>query len=678
MTSAEEAAERAAQLREEIDRHNYLYYIQDSPEISDAEFDALMRELQELEEEFPELATPDSPTQRVGAPPSEAFAPVRHRSPMLSLDNVFGEEELQAFIKRVERQVGETDYVVELKIDGAGIALTYENGSFAYGATRGDGVTGEDVTSNLRTIRTLPLRLRTQGAPAVLEVRGEVFMPKRSFLELNRRREEEGKPLFANPRNAAAGSLRQLDPAVTAQRNLDILLYELGYLEGERPATHEEFLRRMEEWGLHVNEKRIVTARVDEITEFCRGWIERREELPYEVDGAVVKVNDLALRERLGSTSKAPRWAVAYKFPAEEKTTLLKDITVNVGRTGALTPTALLEPVFVGGSTVQRATLHNADEVKRKGLLIGDTVLVHKAGDVIPEIIKPIREKRTGKEREWHMPDHCPICGSSVFRPEGEAVTRCVNIDCPARLFESILHFASRGAMDIDGLGPAITSEMMRKGYVRTVADIYAVTDEQLYNLANFKDKSVANMRRSIEASKQRPLSRLLFALGIRHVGSHVADVLARRFGTMDALAAASMEELRDTEEIGPILAESIYAFFHEPRNLELIEELRKAGVNMSEGRREGGPLEGMSIVVTGRLEGFSREQAERAIEERGGRAASSVSGKTDYVVVGEGPGSKYDRARELGVKTINEMEFRALLGLERSERGTDIEREDA
>ncbi len=666
MTSTEEAAERAKQLREEIDRHNYLYYIQDSPEISDAEFDTMMRELQELEQEYPVLATPDSPTQRVGAPPSEAFAPVAHRSRMLSLDNVFDEEELSAFLTRVRKQVGDIAYMVELKIDGAGIALTYENGVFSYGATRGDGVTGEDVTANLRTIRTLPLRLRGDNAPALLEVRGEAFMPKRSFVELNRRREEEEKPLFANPRNAAAGSLRQLDPAVTARRNLDVLLYELGYLEGERPGEHHRFLEMMEEWGFHVNDKRILATRIEEIMDFCRGWIERRDDLPYEVDGAVIKVDDLELRERLGYTSKAPRWAVAYKFPAEEKTTRLKNITINVGRTGALTPTAELEPVFVGGSTVSRATLHNADEVKRKGVLIGDIVLVHKAGDVIPEIIKPIMEKRTGGEWEWHMPDHCPVCGSSVFRPEGEAVTRCVNIDCPARLFESILHFASRGAMDIDGLGPAITSEMMRKGYVHnTVADIYFVTDEQLYTLTNFKDKSVANMRRSIEASKQRPLSRLLFALGIRHVGSHVADVLAQKFGHMDTLAAVTEEELHETEEIGPILAQSIHAFFKESRNLELIEELKKAGVNMEEERRAGGLLEGLSLVVTGRLEGFSREQAEKAIEERGGRAATSVSSRTDYVVVGEDPGGKYDRARELGVKIINESEFRELLALD-------------
>lgn len=663
MTSKKEAAERAKQLRDEIDYHNYQYYLLDSPEISDAEFDAMMRELQEIEQEYPELATADSPTQRVGAPSSEAFAPIRHRSRMLSLDNVFDEDELRAFLARVHKQVGDIAYVVELKIDGAGIALTYENGLFAYGATRGDGVTGEDVTSNLRTIRTLPLRLRSHEPPALLEVRGEVFMPKRSFLELNSRREEEGKPLFANPRNAAAGSLRQLDPAVTAQRNLDVLLYELGYMEGETPSEHHRSLELMEGWGFHVNDKRIVATSIEEIMEFCQGWIERREELPYEVDGAVVKVDDLELRERLGYTSKAPRWAVAYKFPAEEKTTRLLDITINVGRTGALTPTAVLEPVFVGGSTVARATLHNVDEIKRKGVLIGDVVLVHKAGDVIPEIIKPMVEKRTGEEREWEMPDHCPVCGSTVFRPEGEAVTRCVNIDCPARLFESILHFASRGAMDIDGLGPAITSELMRKGFVRTVADIYFVTDEQLYALTNFKDKSVANMRRSIEASKQRPLSRLLFALGIRHVGSHVADVLAQRFGELDALAAVSEEELRETEEIGPIMAASIHAFFRESRNLELIEELRKAGVNMRESQRTGGPLEGLSIVVTGRLEGLSREQAERAIEERGGRAASSVSSRTDYVVAGEDPGGKYERARELGVKIINENEFRELLG---------------
>jgi DNA ligase (NAD+) len=583
---------------------------------------------------------------------------------MFGLDNVFSEEELEAFIRRAEKQVGPVDYITELKIDGAAIALTYLNGSFAYGATRGDGITGEDVTSNLRTIRTLPLRLLTAEPPAVLEVRGEVFMPKRSFAELNRQREEKGMPLFANPRNAAAGSLRQLDPAVTAKRNLDLLIYELGYVEGLVPQSHHALLEQLQEWGFNVNEKRLLAATAREIIDFCEYWIEHRAELPYEVDGAVVKVDDLAQRERLGYTSRSPRWAVAFKFPAEEKTTRLLDIRVNVGRTGAVTPYAVMEPVFVGGSTVSRATLHNEDEIRRKDLRIGDWVLLHKAGDVIPEIIKPIVERRTGEEREFVMPERCPVCGGLVFRPEGEAVARCVNVDCPAQLLESILHFASRGAMDIEGLGYAVANELMEKGYVKAVSDIYFLTDEQIGTLLNFREKSVSNLRGAIEESKQRTLSRLLFALGIRHVGGHVADVLARRFGSMERLQEASEEELRETPEVGPIIAASAHAFFREPRNRKLIEQLGRAGVKMEEERGEGGPLAGLTLVITGRLDTMSRQEAEQAVQDKGGRVASSVSSKTDMVVVGEDPGSKYDRARELGVKVIDEGEFREVLGL--------------
>lgn len=660
---AAEASKRAEQLRKDLNYHIYRYYVLDDPVIGDEEYDRMIRELMEIEERFPELVTPDSPTQRVGAPPDEAFMPVRHRVRMMSLDNVFDKEELEAFIRRVENLVGRTDYVCELKIDGAGIALTYEDGLFVQGATRGDGVIGEDVTTNLKTVRALPLRLMGDDIPAYLEIRGEVFMPKRSFLELNRKREEEEQPLFANPRNAAAGSLRQLDPSVTASRNLDLICYEIGYIEGISFRTHAQVLESIAGWGFRVSEHWRQVKDVREMEALCEEWVGKRDDLDYEVDGAVVKVNDLETRERLGFTSKAPRWAVAYKFPAEEKTTRLLDIRINVGRTGALTPTAILEPVFVGGSTVSRATLHNEDEVRRKDLKIGDMVLVHKAGDVIPEVIKPILDLRDGSEKDFVMPDSCPACGGKAYRPEGEVVARCVNVDCPARLFESILHFGSRGAMDIEGMGPATIKELMDKGYVRTVEDIYYLTADQLYNLTNFKDKAVANMLASIEKSKERPLSRLLFGLGIRHVGSHVAEVLAGRFLTMERLAGASLEELEDIQEVGPTIAESVKVFFEESRNLRLIERLRDAGVNMEEEAREGPrDLEGLTFVLTGGLDSITREEARQAIEARGGRVSSSVSRRTDYVVAGSDPGSKYDRARELGVSIVGEGEFLDLL----------------
>ncbi len=659
----ETARAKAASLRKELNYHGYRYYVLDDPVVSDEEYDDMMRELTAIEEEFPELVTPDSPTQRVGAPPAEAFQPVRHRARMMSLDNAFGEDELKAFIRRVENQVGETDYICELKVDGAGMALTYEDGVLVRGATRGDGVTGEDVTGNLKTIKALPLRLLHEVAVPYLEIRGEVFMPKASFMELNRQREELGQPPFANPRNAAAGSLRQLDPRVTASRNLDLICYEIGYMEGKEMRTQKEVLERISSWGFHVSEHWRTAADAAEIAEFCREWTARRDELAYEVDGAVVKVNRLDLRDRLGATSKAPRWAVAYKFPAEKKTTRLVDIVINVGRTGALTPTAVLEPVFVGGSTVSRATLHNEDEVRRKGIKIGDMVLVHKAGDVIPEVIKPITESRDGTERDFVMPRECPACGGGVYRPEGEVVARCINVDCPARLFESVLHFGSRGAMDIEGLGPATIRELMDKGLVNSVEDIYYLSEEQLYSLTGFKDKSVANMVESIARSRERPLSRLLFALGIRHVGSHVAEVLARRFPTMDRLAGTGEDELRKIAEVGPVIAESVKAFFAEPRNLKLIRRLGEAGVNMEEAAEEGPRnLDGLVFVLTGGLESMAREEARQAIEARGGRVSSSVSRKTDYVVAGSDPGSKYGKARELGVTIIAENDLLAML----------------
>lgn len=661
----EEAAERARELRDQLNSHGHRYYVLDSPVISDAEYDLLMRELEALEENFPELVTADSPTQRVGASPADAFRPVTHLARMMSLGNVFDGDELQAWLERVERQVQGADFVCELKIDGAGIALTYEDGVFVRGATRGDGTTGEDITANLRTIRSLPLRLRGGNIPSRLEVKGEAFMPRRSFEELNRRREDEGQPTFVNPRNAAAGSLRQLNPEITASRRLDMLIYELAFLSGgETPVTHHGVLEQLGLWGFPVNDKWVSARDRSDILAFCEGWIERRDDLPYEVDGAVIKVDDLALREQMGSTSKAPRWAVAYKFPAEEKVTRLIDIVIQVGRTGALTPTAELEPVFVGGSTVARATLHNEDEIKRKGLKIGDWVLVHKAGDVIPEIIMPIVDRRDGSEREFVMPDTCPDCQARAFRPEGEAVTRCTNVDCPARLFESILHYASRGAMDVDGLGPAIVDELMKKGYVQAISDLYLLKDEQLYDLTYFKDKAVANLKQAIDATRDRSLARLLFALGIRHVGGHVSEVLSRRFGSMQALAQATPEELAETPEIGPVIAASVRAFFDEPRNLQLVEELRRAGLRMEEERGEAGaqPLAGLTFVLTGGLDSMSREEARAAIEARGGKVTSSVSAKTSYVVVGADPGSKLAKARDLGVEILDESAFKTLL----------------
>jgi DNA ligase (NAD+) len=658
-----EAISRAESLRNDLNFHSYRYYVLDDPLIGDDAYDRMMRELQDIEEKFPQLITPDSPTQRVGATPDAAFQPIQHRARMMSLDNVFDQEELEAFIKRVENQVGEADYICELKIDGASIALTYENGVLVRGATRGDGITGEDVTGNLKTVKALPLRLLGKEALPYLEIKGEVFMPKGSFLKLNRHREEDGQPPFANPRNAAAGSLRQLDPHVTASRNLDLICYEISAIEGKTLQTHKEVLEQIEAWGFHVSEHWRPARDSGEIVEFCEEWIEKRDDLPYEVDGAVIKVNDLSLRDRLGATSKAPRWAVAYKFPAEEKTTRLLGIEINVGRTGALTPTAVLEPVFVGGSTVSRATLHNEDEVRRKGIKIGDTVLIHKAGDVIPEVIKPMLEMRDGTERDFVMPEACPACGSKVYHPEGEVVARCVNVDCPARLFESIIHFGSRGAMDIEGLGPATINELLEKGYIRTVEDIYYLGEDQLLTLSGFKDKAVSNLMKAIEDSKGRPLSRLLFALGIRHVGSHVSEVLARRFRTIEGLTEASIEELSDVDEVGPTIADSVKAFIAEPRNLQLIARLEEAGVNIVEEIEEGPRhLEGLTFVLTGALESMSREEAREAVEARGGRVSSSVSGKTDYVVAGSDPGSKYDKAMKLGVKIIAEKEFLDLL----------------
>ncbi len=660
----EQARERAQTLRREIADHDYRYYVLDSPLITDAQYDQLLRELLAIEKQYPELVTPDSPTQRVGGKPREGFVTVAHRTPMLSLANAFGEEELRDFDRRVRAALpGEkVEYVVELKIDGLAVSLWYENGLFIRGATRGDGETGEDITPNLKTIPAIPLRLR-ETVPA-LEVRGEVYMTKEAFLKLNEAREEAGEPPFANPRNAAAGSLRQLDPAVTAARKLNIFVYGLGFWEGKDLSEHAASLQWLGELGLPVNRHFRVFGDMAEVIAYCTRWQQERFDLPYSTDGMVIKVNSLDQQARLGATMKSPRWAIAYKFPAEEAKTMVKDIILRVGRTGVLTPTAVLEPVRLAGTTVTKATLHNEDMIKEKDVRIGDTVLVHKAGDIIPEVISVVKEARTGREKVFVWPERCPECGSRVIRPAGEAAVRCPNVACPARLREGLIHFVSRAAMDIMGLGPAILGQLLDKGLVRDPADLYQLRYEDLVNLERMGPKSSQNLLDAIAASKTNPLHRLLFALGIRHVGERAAKILAERFGSMERLSRASFEELVAIPEIGPKIAESVADFFATEKNRDLIQKLAAAGVNMQEEKApaQAKPLAGKLFVLTGTLSRYTRQQAQELIEGLGGRVTSSVSKKTDYVVVGEDPGSKYEKAVALGVPVLREKDFIELI----------------
>lgn len=665
----EEVRKKAEELRSVINYHNYRYYVYDAPEISDAEFDALLRELIRLEEEYPELVTPDSPTQRVGGIPAEIFDTVNHPIPLLSLNNAYNEGELREFDRRVRKLAGaaEVDYVTELKIDGLTVALTYQDGVLVQGATRGDGVRGEDITGNIKTVRSIPLRLH-KDLPGRVLVRGEVFINRKDFEELNREREKAGEPLFANPRNAAAGSLRQLDPKITAGRPLDAFLYDLLVMEspaGDEPGTQWDVLQTLKKWGFKVNPHSRRCSSIEEVIDYCRWWSGGRYDLPYEIDGIVIKVNSLALQAEMGSTAKAPRSKVAYKFPAEEVTTVIRDIVVNVGRTGALTPLALLEPVRVAGSTVSRATLHNEDNIRAKDIMIGDTVVVRKAGDVIPEVVRVVKEKRTGKERPFLMPEACPVCGASVYREPGEAVARCLGSACPAQLKEKIIHFASRDAMNIEGLGPAIINLLVEKGLVKDPADLYHLKYEDLIELERFGEKSVKNLLAAIERSKENPLPRLIFALGIRHVGAEVARKLAEHFRSLDRLLDVTGEELMAVPEVGEVIAESILHFAGEEQNRVLLAKLRKAGLHFQmeqEAVEKPKPLAGKTFVLTGTLSTFSRSEAEEALRNLGARAASSVSKKTDYVVVGEDPGSKYEKALELGVKILNEEEFVSLL----------------
>lgn len=670
--SKEEAKKRIEELRRLVEYHNYLYYVLDSPEISDAEYDALYRELELLEQRFPEFITPDSPTQRVGAPPKEGFKPVRHYRRLLSLQDVFDFEELNDWFKRITKLTGHTNFtfVCELKLDGAAVALVYENGILVRGATRGDGEVGEDITPNVKTIRNVPLRLLVDNPPPLLEVRGEAYMSKEEFKRINDERAEKGEPLFANPRNAAAGSLRQLDPKITHKRKLLFAAHGFNYGDGISFSTHLEALEWFKSAGLPVVPVYRHCKSISEVVDFCQEWQEKRHSLDYEIDGVVIKVNEFELHNVLGETSKAPRWAVAYKFPPEEKVTRLLDIVVSVGRTGALTPVAILEPVFVAGSTISRATLHNEDEIRRKDIRIGDYVIVHKAGDVIPEIVAPVVSRRTGKEKIFEMPDKCPVCGSDVIRLPGEVAYYCSGgISCPAQVFNHILHWASRPAMDIDGLGEVVVRELMNRNKVKTVADIYYLTVEDFLELPLFALKKAQKLYNAIQDSKDRPLNRLIFALGIRHVGQYTARLLAERYHTLDSLMRTTEEELMQIPEVGPKIARSVVTFFKQPHNLEVIEKLRLAGVNFGkeekeEEEAEEKPLLGLTFVFTGALDLMTREEAQALVEKLGGRAASSVSKKTDYVVVGKDPGSKYQKALALGVKTISEEEFLKMVGL--------------
>jgi DNA ligase (NAD+) len=657
-------------LRNDIRYHEYRYYVLDNPEISDFEFDKLMRRLQKLEAQNPELVTPDSPTQRVGGQPAEEFPKLRHSLPMLSLDNTYSVDELKDFDRRVRELSGRSkiEYVGELKLDGLSMALTYEDGVLTHGVTRGDGVEGEDVTANVKTIRSVPLRIDPKGKemigdPRRFEARGEVILPRKAFEQTNAQREAAGEARFANPRNAAAGSMRQLDSRIVAQRKLDMFLYYLLVDSREPLREHWQNLEALAKMGFKVNPHRRLCKSFEELMAYIQEWESKRDSLDYEIDGIVVKVNDIHVWDELGNTAKSPRWAIAYKYAARHATTRVMNIRAQVGRTGTLTPVADLEPVDVGGVTVSHATLHNMDEIARLDVKIGDTVLIQRAGEVIPQVVKVVNQAPEG--REFSMPKQCPICGREVHRAEGEVAYRCVNAACPARLKESLLYFAGRRAMNIDGLGEALVDQLVDKGLVHDVADLYGLTHEQLANQDRMGDKSAGNLREEIENSKKASLPRLIFALGIRFVGERTGQLLADHFASLDKLAKASEAELLEVEEVGPRVAESILEFFREPRNLEVLEKLRQAGLQFDQAKvyKPQGNLAGKQFVLTGTLPRYSRDEAKKMIEETGGRVTGTVSKKTDYVVVGADPGSKLAKARSLGVKTIEEDELLKLLG---------------
>jgi DNA ligase (NAD+) len=659
----------AEKLREQIRSHEYLYYVVDAPEISDAAFDKLMNRLKTLETEYPELITPDSPTLRVGGIPREGFTTVKHARPMLSLDNAFSFDALKDWDRRVREGTGRlvNEYIAEHKFDGLSISLQYEDGLLVRGVTRGDGATGEEVTPNVKTIRSIPLRVDAATLKKVklarnFEVRGEIMMTRKSFEALNRQQEETGGKIFVNPRNAAAGAVRVLDPTITAQRRLDFFAYYL-YVDGKVPFTkHSDSLQALKQMTFRASDDWKLCDGIDAVIAYCEAWDARREKLPYEIDGVVIKLNSTPLQNELGFTAKAPRWAIAYKYPARQETTVINNILVNVGRTGALTPVAILEPVQVGGVTVSRSTLHNMDEIDRLGVQIGDTVLIERAGEVIPHVLKVVKE---GKERKpFHMPKHCPVCGSTIHKVEGEVAYRCVNSACPAKLKESVQHYAGRHAMNIDGLGEKIVDQLVEKQMVKDVADLYSLKMEEVAELERMGEKSAQNLLNEIEASKKNPLSRMIYALGIQFVGERTGQLLAEHFSSVEELAAAKTEELENVPEVGPKVAASITEFFSESANRNIIKELSKAGVRPTAEKREviSQKLAGMSFVFTGGLANRSREEAGELVLQHGGKLSGSVSKKTDYVVVGTDPGSKYEKAKELGVTILTEPEFEKLI----------------
>ncbi|HSF25208.1 MAG TPA: NAD-dependent DNA ligase LigA [Blastocatellia bacterium] len=658
-------AARIAELRQKLEYHNYLYYVQDAPEISDAEYDRMFRELLELERAHPELASPDSPTQRIGGEPLERFDKVPHHAPMLSLANAFSEAELLAFDKRISNLLDQSDiaYLTEMKIDGVAIALTYRDGRFVRGATRGNGVIGEDVTANLKTVKQIPLKLKGADDIPLMEVRGEVYLPVSAFEAMNEERADKGEAQFANPRNAAAGAIRQLDPQVTKKRPLAFFGYAIGHIENKILRSQKEILERLADWGFPVNSNYRWHDSIKGVIEFCNAWEMKRDSLDYEIDGVVVKVDDLEYQRLLGTVSRDPRWAIAYKFPGQVATTRLKEIGVNVGRTGSMNPYAVLEPVRLGGVTIKLATLHNQDDIRRKDIRVGDMVVVKRAGDVIPQVVGPVLEQRTGREQVFKYPTKCPSCGRPVVHKEGDAMAYCVNRDCPAQLLEGLAHFVSRGAMDIRGLGYSTLLKMVELRLVKSGGDLYGLTEKQIGRLPGYKEKSIANLLAALEESRQRPFENVLLALGIRHVGEGVAALLVETFHDIDALMNATEEDISSITGIGPQIAHSVHEWFADERNRRLVEKLREAGLKMAREKKpvKTGPLTGKTFIITGKLEKMPRSAAEKLIEEHGGAVLASVSKKLDYLVVGEDPGSKLAKARKLGVKEISEKQ---LLGM--------------
>ena len=659
----EHSAARIKDLRDEITYHEKKYYVDIEPQISDYEFDQLVKELGRLEGRFPELVTPESPTQRVGEKPVEGFPTVRHKLPMLSMDNVYSVRELEEFEQRVRKLLPgqQIEYVAELKIDGLGISILYRGGKYVQAVTRGDGVQGDDVTANVKTIKSLPLVIPDARE---VEVRGEIYLPFESFQKINREREAKEEALFANPRNAASGSIRLLDPKEVASRKLDVFLYSI-YIEGAELASQWENLQTIKKLGFKINPHSRLCRTLGEVVDFWGEWTEKRDSLDYDADGVVIKVNSTGQRQALGVTSKFPRWAISFKFPARQATTRLNGIVVQVGRTGALTPVAELEPVRLSGITISRATLHNEDEIKRKDIRIGDYVLIERSGDVIPKIVGPMKERRTGREKIFVMPTRCPVCHSEAFRPEGEAIARCTNPSCPAKLRESLLHFAARRAMTIEGLGEALVDQLLEKKLVRSIPDIYALKYDDLVDLERMGPKSSENLLDEIQKSKSNDIARLIFALGIRHVGERLAQTLAAHFRGIDMLAAAGVEELTAVEDVGLVVAESIAFFFKQPENRDLLRKLKAAGLNFAakKGEAKGDqPLAGKTFVLTGGLDRFSRDEAKDAIERRGGTVTDSVSKKTTYLVVGKEPGSKFAKAQKLGITILNEKDFSKLI----------------